>query len=629
MTKPSLDIAFLILLLPLAGAFINGVLGWKLPRRAVERTACIAVGVSFVFALRTLIIMPSTGPGMAYAFDWLSFAWFRAPAQLYLDYLSATMAVMVTGVSFIIHLYSVGYMREDEGYARYFMLMNLFVFSMLLLVLAGNLPLMFVGWEGVGFCSYALIGFWYRDTKNADAGRKAFIVTRIGDVGFGVAIVWLFYFAGTTAIPGINSAAAASMPKETATYIGLLLLAGAMGKSAQLPLTVWLPDAMAGPTPVSALIHAATMVTAGVYLLMRMMPVIIISPEVMAVIATVGCFTAFYAATAALAQQDIKRVLAYSTISQIGYMVLGVGAGSVAAPLFHLFIHAFFKALLFMAAGCVIQAMHEEHNIFNMGGLARRMPVVFWCFVAGALALAAAPGTGGFFSKDEILSATFNQGSAWYVFLWALAEVTALLTTIYIFRVVYLVFFGEALREPAKLPAIMPLTLVPLAVLSLIGGLINMPKSLNGSARLEALLSSQGLAGVSRETVHGPGLAGVTVLVFALGLLTAYVLYGLRPKWRREFAARYSGIFTFLEQAWYLDRLYYAVIVNPFVRGAGFLWRKVDEGVIDGFLDGAGNTLAGVANGLRGTVTGKATSYIMASVVGAAALLVYFAWSSF
>lgn len=626
--KSSLDISFLILLLPLAGAFINGVLGWKLPRRAVEWIACTAIGASFAFATWTFIVLQSAGPGVATAYDWLSFSWFHAPAQLYVDDLSATMALMVTGVSFIIHLYSVGYMREDEGYARYYMLLNLFVFSMLLLTLAGNLPLMFVGWEGVGFCSYALIGFWYKDTKNADAGRKAFIVTRIGDVGFGVALVWLFYFAGTTAIPGINAVAAASMPKVTATYIGLLLLAGAIGKSAQLPLTVWLPDAMAGPTPVSALIHAATMVTAGVYLLMRMMPVISASPDAMTVIATVGCFTAFYAATAALAQHDIKRVLAYSTISQVGYMILGVGAGSVAAPLFHLFIHAFFKALLFMAAGCVIQAMDEERDIFKMGGLAWRMPVVFWCFVAGALALAAAPGTGGFFSKDEILSAAFSQGSGWFVFLWALAEFTAFLTTIYIFRVVYLVFFGEAKKEPGRLPAIMPLTLVPLAVLSLVGGVMNIPKSLRGSARLETLLSSQGLAGVSREAAQGFGLVATAVLVFAFGIGTAYLLYVLKPNWRREMAARYSGVLTFLEQAWYLDRFYYAVIVNPFVRAANFLWRKVDEGVIDGVLDGAGNTLAGVANGLRGTVTGKATSYIMASAVGAAALLLYFAWSS-
>ncbi len=450
-----------ILALPLAGAVINGLVGWKLNRRVVEIIACASVGAAFVYAIRAFQM--SGSPADIVFADWLSFSWFSAQIGVRLDVLSASMALMVTGVSFLIHVYSAGYMKDDPGYARYFTLLNLFVFSMLLLVLADNLPLMFVGWEGVGFCSYALIGFWYSDIANANAGRKAFIVTRIGDVAFGMAIIWLSYFAGTTNTSDINAAAQATMPVATATFIGLLLLFGAAGKSAQLPLTVWLPDAMAGPTPVSALIHAATMVTAGIYLLMRLFPVISMSKTAMAVIAGVGAVTALYAATVALVQRDIKKVLAYSTISQIGYMALAVGAGSVGASLFHLITHAFFKALLFMGAGCVIQAMHEEHDIFKMGGLAARMPVVFWSFLAGAIALAAAPGTAGFFSKDDILTAVFSQGTLYYYILWAMAELTALITTLYIFRVVYLVFLDKPKGEPHAIPAIMPATIIPLA----------------------------------------------------------------------------------------------------------------------------------------------------------------------
>jgi NADH-quinone oxidoreductase subunit L len=546
-----------------------------------------------------------------------------------LDALSATMALMVTGVSFLIHVYSVGYMKDDPGYARYFTLLNLFVFSMLLLVFADNLPLMFVGWEGVGFCSYALIGFWYTDIDNANAGRKAFIVTRIGDVAFGVAIIWLAYFAGTTNTSEINAAAVASMPVATATLIGILLLFGAAGKSAQLPLTVWLPDAMAGPTPVSALIHAATMVTAGIYLLMRLFPVISLSKTAMAVIAGVGAVTALYAATVALVQRDIKKVLAYSTISQIGYMALAVGAGSISASLFHLFTHAFFKALLFMGAGCVIQAMHEEHDIFRMGGLASRMPVVFWSFLAGATALAAAPGTAGFFSKDEVLAAVFAQGTAYYYLLWAMAELTALITTLYIFRVVYFVFLDKPKGEPRSIPTIMSITIVPLAVLSLAGGVINVPAFLGGSEYLAKALASQGLGLLAPDSAPHIILAGITTAVCITGLVLSYYLYAIKPEFRLGLKARYPGIVSFLLAGWRLDGLYKAVFVVPFRRVAEVLWKRVDEGAIDGTFDGIGSSLASAATQLRRSVTGRASAYIMATVIGAAAILVFFAWSSY
>ena len=354
-----------------------------------------------------------SGPTVVETGPWLSLFDFQAPISFYLDPLSLSLCLMITFVCGLIHLYSIGYMQDDPGYIRYFALLNLFTGAMLILVLAENLLLLYLGWEGVGFCSYALIGFWYKDTKNATAGRKAFIVTRIGDIGLGIAIVWMFKLFDTLSITQLNQMGQATSI-SIITALGLLLLLGAMGKSAQAPLMVWLPDAMAGPTPVSAQIHAATMVTAGVYLLMRMFPLIHISTVVVGAIAVTGAFTAFYGATCAMAERDFKRILAYSTISQIGYMMLAVGSGAITAATFHLIIHAFFKALLFLGAGCIITAMHHEQDIFRMGGLRRSLPGVFWPFLAGALCLAGVPPTGGFFSKDSILVATWAKGGMLY-----------------------------------------------------------------------------------------------------------------------------------------------------------------------------------------------------------------------
>jgi NADH-quinone oxidoreductase subunit L len=612
-----------MLLLPLVGGVINAVLGWKLPRRLSESIACASIGASFVFSILAFRASPQAD---VFIYNWLSFSWFSAPFALRLDALSLVMSVMVTGVSFLIHLYSVWYMRDDPAYGRYFSLLNLFVFSMLLLVTASNLPLMFVGWEGVGFCSYALIGFWYKDPANADAGRKAFIVTRLGDVAFGVALVWLFYFAGSTDITAINELAAASMPANTAFIISILLLAGAAGKSAQLPLTVWLPDAMAGPTPVSALIHAATMVTAGAYLLMRMFPVISLSGQAMMVIAGLGAVTAFYAATAALYQRDIKRVLAYSTISQIGYMVVAVGAGSISASLFHLIVHAFFKSLLFMGAGCIIQAMHEEHDIFKMGGLARKMPLTFACFLAGSLALAAAPGTGGFFSKDAILAAAFMRGGWFYFSIYVLAELTALLTVLYIFRVVFVVFTGPEKKAPIKIPWAMPVILVPLAVLSIVGGALDMPALFGGSGRLSNLLRAQGLAGNAAAPAPGFSLQVIAALVFAAGLAAAYYFYVARPEKREAMAAAHARFIDFMAKAWRLDDLYYAIFVRPYRNMADILWVQIDEASIDASLEKTGEGFAALGTWLRGGVTGKAAAYISSVAVGAAVILVYFLW---
>ncbi|MFH1028315.1 MAG: NADH-quinone oxidoreductase subunit L [Pseudomonadota bacterium] len=386
----------LILLLPLLGGLFNALVGSKLPRRVGEMVACAAIWGAF--ACSVMALLDFTAPVKIEYASWLTAFDFKAPITLYLDQLSLSLTLMITFVCGLIHMHSVGYMKDDPAFARYFALLNIFVFAMLTLVLAENLPLLYLGWEGVGFCSYALIGFWYTEEKNATAGRKAFIVTRVGDTAFGIAMVWMFQLFGTVSISELNGMGFL-MPAGVITALGILLLIGAAGKSAQLPLSVWLPDAMAGPTPVSAQIHAATMVTAGVYLLARMFPLIGSSPLTLAAIALTGGLTALYAATCACVQRDLKRILAYSTISQIGYMVLGVGAGALTASTFHLLTHAFFKALLFLGAGCVITALHHQQDIFGMGGLKRRLPAVYWPFLAGALCLAGFPGSGGFSAR--------------------------------------------------------------------------------------------------------------------------------------------------------------------------------------------------------------------------------------
>jgi len=612
----------LIPLLPLTGALVNMLAGPRMPRRAVEAVACLSVGGAFAAAVYALVRMPETVTVPYYT--WLSFGGFDAPVSLSLDGLSGVMCVMITGVSALIHLYAVGYMEHYGGHARFFGLMNLFVFSMLVLVLAANLPLLYLGWEGVGFCSYMLIGFWYEKGENCDAGRKAFVVTRIGDVALGVAVLWLFYITGSTDISSIN-ASAGTIPAATATIIGLLLLTGAAGKSAQLPLTVWLPDAMAGPTPVSALIHAATMVTAGVYLLARLFPVLSVSETALAAVAVVGCVTAFYAATTALMQRDIKKVLAYSTISQIGYMVLGVGAGALTGAMFHLLTHAFFKALLFMSAGYIIHALRDEQDIFRMGGLMSRLPVAFWSFVAGSLALCAAPATAGFFSKDEILLAVFSHGSGLYYALWAVAELTAFITTLYIFRVIFLVFGGEPKAKPEKPSGLMGAAMLPLILLSLFGGLINLPGHLRGGELLGGFMASHGLS----EDVHHEAswaLMGIGSIVPVAALMLAYFLYVKSPAFREELGRRYEAVCRFLYSGWGLDGLYGRALVRPYGRIADMLWNRVDEGIIDRSADAAGLGMAHAAGFIRRSVTGKTSTYLAFVLLGAAAILAYIAW---
>jgi NADH-quinone oxidoreductase subunit L len=508
-------------------------------------------------------------------------------------------------------------------------------------VLAENLPLLYLGWEGVGFCSYALIGFWYSEEKNATAGRKAFIVTRIGDTALGIAMVWMFQLFGTVSISELNGMGFL-MPAGVVTALGILLLIGAAGKSAQLPLSVWLPDAMAGPTPVSAQIHAATMVTAGVYLLIRMFPLIGASPITLAAIAVTGGATAFYAATCACAQRDLKRILAYSTISQIGYMVLGVGAGALTASTFHLLTHAFFKALLFLGAGCVITALHHQQDIFHMGGLKRQLPAVYWPFLAGALCLAGFPGSGGFFSKDAILGAVFEQGGPLYTGLFALGLLTALLTSFYTFRMLFVVFHGASTplshhseekvnRSVNEVEPVMTMTLIPLAVIGLLGGILNLPAYLVSQGLLSGFLGT--ISGFSTG-VHPSSTTEIYLQIMAataciIGLGLAWSRYtGVR---RAVSLATESGAepfyIRFLRSGWMLDDLYRLIFIRPFVWLSRFLWKSVDEATIDGTLDGLARLTVHLGGVPAQWSTGRVATSLFAIAGGVAAALGYLLWT--
>ncbi len=625
----------LIILLPLLGGIGNILLGRLLPRRVVEVTACSVIWLSFIASL--FAAGDFTGPVVVEMGQWLSSFSFSAPISLSLDSLSLTIILMITFVCGLIHLYSIGYMAGDPGYVRFFALLNLFTGAMLLLVLAENLLLLYLGWEGVGFCSYALIGFWYKEAENATAGRKAFIVTRIGDIGLAIAIVWMFKLFHTFSITQLNQMGPShpGVSMGIITALGLLLLLGAMGKSAQAPLMVWLPDAMAGPTPVSAQIHAATMVTAGVYLLMRMFPLIGVSTVVVGAIAVTGAFTAFYGATCALAERDLKRILAYSTISQIGYMMLAVGCGAITAATFHLIVHAFFKALLFLSAGCVINALHHEQDIFRMGGLYRKLPWVFWPFLAGSLCLAGVPPTGGFFSKESILTAAWGKGGMFYGGLYLVGTFTVLLTVIYTLRMVFLVF-GDRLPTMATrleeskasgpsvlaLPRIMEIILIPLALLALVGGAA-------GGLLDYFLASLNGQAGHVRLATEET-LKGVASLVVLAGMVIAWLYYGYGRQHRE---VRIAGaeqpptkLVAFLQAGWYFDRLYDWLFIRPFTWLAAILWQRVDEGVIDDSLDWTAVQFGRTGQFLGRWGDGRISVYMLSLVAGATLMIGWFAW---
>lgn len=569
-------ILLLLLLLPLAGGVCNAILGRALPRRAVEVIACASVLGAMLLAAIALILAADQAHDLTF-FPWFQVGEFSAAMNVHFDPLAAVMALMVTFVAGIIHLYSVAFMRDDADYVRYFCYLNFFVFAMLVITVADNLIFVYLGWEGVGFCSYALIGFWYREEANANAGRKAFICTRIGDVAFGVAVALFFVLFHNFSISYIN-AHAPELSAGLATVLALLLFWAAVGKSAQLPLTVWLPDAMAGPTPVSALIHAATMVTAGTYLLMRLFPVVHLSPVAMLVIAVVGSVTTLYGAGAACAQWDVKKMLAYSTISQVGYMFLAVGAGDIVGGLFHLVSHAFFKALLFLTAGVMIQALSEEHNIFRMGNLRRYLPAAYWLFLAGAISLSAFPLLGGFFSKDRILLATFIYPDQTYKILWFIATVAAFLTPLYTFRVFFVAFLerpdGRRAEEILPTPRFMGWILWPLAICALGDGLLNLPggfgKNFLGNY-LAVVPGARPDLGAPAAVEWAMGLGSASLVIISMAL--TYYLYGYRPA--REPAIQ--GFHKLLFSGFYLDDLYRLIFVRPYQAISRFLWHQVDD----------------------------------------------------
>ncbi len=612
----------LLIFLPFLSAFVLAVAGRFMPRRLAEAIACLSVAGSFVAA--AVGFFSRSGAQTFALFNWIQVGNFSAPMTVVYDPLSAVMALMVTFVSTLIHIYSVAFMREDEDYVRYFCYLNLFVFAMLVVTLADNLLFLYLGWEGVGFCSYALIGFWYADAVNAAAGRKAFIVTRIGDVAFGVAIALFFVAGQDLSISSIN-ARTGSLNAGLATAVGFLLLWAAVGKSAQLPLAVWLPDAMAGPTPVSALIHAATMVTAGVYLLMRFFPVLALSPEVLAVVALVGAVTALFGACAALAQRDIKRVLAYSTISQVSFMFLGVGAGDVTGSLFQLLSHAFYKALLFLAAGCIIQALHEEHDIFRMGNLRQSLPAIFPLFLAGALSLAAVPPFGGYFSKDHILAAAYSHPDPVYRVFWVLGMITSFLTPLYTFRLFFLLFLHKPVQTDGRhnlpVPRVMVWVLWPLAILSLAAGALNFPALFFGSEWLAGYLAP--IKGGGLFIPPSPGVESMTLglsgVLSILALVSAYFLY--RPVAFRPAAPRRERLGEVFLSGFYLDLLYARAIAGPYRSISRFLWKDVDEGAWDSGIVEMIRTLPALSTYFQMWTTGRLSYYLKMLFLGFTAIL--------
>lgn len=570
------ELLFLVPLIPFASFFWLATAGPRMSRKAVAAVgvgaiaACAAISLLITGAF--LALPPSGGSYTQVLWTWIAVGGFTAQIAFYLDALSLIMMLVVSFVSFVIHLYSAEFMLEDDGYSRFFAYMNLFVASMITLVLANNLLLLYLGWEGVGLCSYLLIGFWYRDSVNGAAAQKAFIVTRVGDTAFAIGLFLLFTHLGTLDIQELMHRAGQQWPVGSALAIAAaaLLLGGAVGKSAQLPLQTWLPDAMAGPTPTSALIHAATMVTAGVYLIARTHVLFSLAPPVQFAVAVVGAATLLLAGCSALVQRDIKRVLAYSTISQIGYMFLALGVGAWSAAIFHLMTHAFFKALLFLVSGIVIQALHHEHDIYKMGGLRKDLPYAFWGFVIGGSALAGLPLiTAGFYSKDLILWQTWNSAHGSKA-LWIAGIVGVLLTSLYIYRLIFLVFYGQKRMEAAHRPGWqIKLPVVVLSVLSIVGGFVNIPATLGNVPAFTSLLHSAlpELSETQRAGVTEGLSESIAALAFALGLAVAYALFvrwrTLPEKLSSSSAVRAVQHFCFND--WGMDWLYDRVLVGPVI----------------------------------------------------------------
>ena len=645
-----MNFVYLVPLFPLLGFLINGLLALgqkadteegKARKSLVSWIGCGAVGLSFLTSLVVLFELLALPEGeraiQKIAFTWILSGNFHINIGFLLDPLSSVMIAVVSGVGFFIHVYSTGYMAHERGYARYFSYLNLFTLCMLTLVLANNFLLLYLGWEGVGLCSYFLIGFWYQKKSAADAGKKAFIVNRIGDFGFALAVMLIFWTFGTLNFAEVFESApnVLALGGGLVTAITLLLFMGATGKSAQIPLYVWLPDAMEGPTPVSALIHAATMVTAGVYMVARCHALYLLAPVSMAVVAIVGAATAIYAASIGLVQNDIKRVLAYSTISQLGYMFLACGVGAFASGIFHLMTHAFFKALLFLGAGCVMHSLAGELNMQKMGALKKYMPITFWCFLSATLAICGIPLFSGFFSKDEILWQAYSSPHGHFL-LWLIGVITAGLTAFYMFRLFFLTFLGKSRVDPQikdhihEAPKSITVPLMVLAVLSLIGGYIGIPHSLGGSNRFEGFLSSVfgHNPAESHVAAHSPSseylLMLVSIIVVLIGIFIAHRFYIRNPEVPKKLAQRLKTPYRIIFNKYYVDEFYSLVIVKPVINFALFLWKIVDVMIIDGTANGIASLTKWVGEIFRRTETGYLRNYALSLFFGAILILTYF-----
>jgi NADH-quinone oxidoreductase subunit L len=647
--NPTLNL-WLIPILPLAGAAINGSFGKKSSRQTVSVVALFFSGAAFAFALWVALRFSSLSlPYQEYLAHWIRITGFTADFAFYLDQLSLVMLLVVTGVGFLIHIYSVGYMWDDPSYYRFFAYLNLFMFFMLTLVLANNYLLMFIGWEGVGLASYLLIGFWFTKDSAASAGKKAFIVNRIGDFGFLIALFLLIKHFGSLNFAQVFDAVK-PLSAETAgvgllTTIGILLMVGAAGKSAQIPLYVWLPDAMEGPTPVSALIHAATMVTAGVYMVSRSHMIFERAPIALTVVAITGTLTAFFAATIGIAQTDIKKVLAYSTVSQLGYMFMACGVGAFSAGIFHLMTHAFFKGLLFLAAGSVIHAVGGEQDMRKMGGLRVYIPWTFLTMGVATLAIAGIPPLAGFWSKDEILWKAFQTSKVY----WLIGLITAFITSFYMFRLLFMTFFGDyrgapvdahghdshghagdahGHGDPHESPMVMLVPLMILALLSVVGGLVGIGN------HFEHFLSPVFGAGPAPEVAGEAAsnyteylLMGVSVAVALLGAFLAYALYVSMPLLPQKIADALNGFYTAVVHKYYIDEIYAAVFVKPLIDGSTrILWQGVDRNVIDATVNNSADAAGHVSDEVRHMQSGNLRSYAGWIAAGSAAVIAYMIW---
>jgi len=637
------DYIWLIPGLPLLGFLLNGLLGKALGRGIVNLVGPGVVGAAFVLSvLAFLDMLAAPGKSMGQElFPWIVSGDFSVPVAFTVDRLSGLYLLIVTGVGFLIHVYSVGYMAEEEGTHRFFAYLNLFIFFMLVLVLGDSFLLLFVGWEGVGLCSYLLIGYYYERDSAAAAAKKAFVVNRIGDFGFLVAMLLVFTTFGTLDLAQVTAAAGTKLAYggELVTAITLLLFLGATGKSAQIPLFVWLPDAMEGPTPVSALIHAATMVTAGLYLLARLSALFVMAPVTLTVVAVVGTATAFLAATIGMAQNDIKRVLAYSTVSQLGYMFMAMGVGAFATGIFHVMTHAFFKALLFLGSGSVILGMHHEQDMQKMGGLLKPMPITGWTFIIATLAISGFPFFfAGFFSKDEILWQVFSS-PAGHPALWAVGALTALLTAFYMFRAVGLTFFGASRADPHvahhvhESPWTITLPLVVLAALSIGGGWVGIPHVLGAPLGIgngiehyfDGFFAPLPAAAAGHHAVSTElGLMAVSTLGALIAMWVGFKLFSGDLARVARMRDRVRPAYRLLAGKYFIDEIYQALVIRPIHwLSDRVLWRIVDAGLIDGLVNGVGNSTRYLGGALRLTQNGITENYAVGIALGAVALLWY------